>query len=268
MPVPRPTPLVTLLAPRRLPGARTARRGHRPAPRLRLRGPRLRVRGDRPRDLPRPRHRQPRGRIARRRHRQRGRRAARRVAHLGRGRARRRGRDRGAHRQAGPLRGQHPLPLRPRARQPDLPARRARDRPRGHSRDAHEQRLDGPFVPDDFSGACPRRSPRSRRRIEGIEDEEERSEAEGIAGLHEELPGRAGGHRADRAQHDPVGTHDPLSRRPRDPPALLRARPHRRRRGGAPAERARDHHGRPARPEPARTWGMATSRNGSGPWST
>ena len=163
MRIPRLSPLAHHLRPRRLPGRRNARQTTvQPAPRLRLRGPCVRFRGGRPGDLPRARHRQPFGRLARCGDRQRGGRAPGRIAHLRSGRIRRRGRDRGPHRQAGPVRGQHPLPLRPLARQPDLPARRACDRPRGHPRDAHQRRFDGPFVPE-LSRGTARADRRTRR---------------------------------------------------------------------------------------------------------
>ena len=127
------------------------------------------------RRVSRHRHRRAPGRRQLRRDRQRRGRDDRGRPRVARGRLGAAGRGEGADAQAGALRGQHALPLRPRARQPGVRAERGDHRPRVHAADAHRRQVRGdaalPELPERApwhrSRACasaspPRRRPRPR----------------------------------------------------------------------------------------------------------
>ena len=132
--------------------------------------------------------------------------------------------------------GEHPLPLRPRPRQPSL---RAGDhhRPRVHPRQdgrraaqgAHLPRLDWQNQVQHGGRTCARgRHGRERRAGQG--GTLHRRGASGV--------GRDGGDSAHGAEHHAARADDAAARQPRDSDRVLRTRPHRGRRGGVSTQGA------------------------------
>ena len=161
---------------------------------------------------------------------------------VARGRLGAAGRGEGADAQAGALRGQHALPLRPRARQPGVRAERGDHRPRVHAADAHRRQVLGDADLQELPGRAPRhhRGPSQARRLR--DGSRGQGQAAGPAPGGGTEPGLAEGAASRAAQRDAADRADAAPRQPRDPAPLPRPRPHGRRRRGVPAARAHRHH--------------------------